>query len=344
MVTAPRTEADYIAARILIDANPTELINKFTTTEVDETTNIISFPFTGVTDAGISGEYFAGVELAIPDNVPIYTTNTSGDANTAVYTPAVPGGGMPTGAKVIISSGDNLTFPGGLDNASFYKTEILANGIVTVESGSIGHRFGTISGTGTLRIESNTSSAVLPAAIYDDFFSCAGGSLTYGGTGSYEILGGITALRNLTLEGAGTKTLGNNDVTICNDLSINAGTVSSNNRTITVQNDVLLSTGTFNMLTGVLNITRDFTQSNGTFNGGTGGSKVIGRNLVINGGTFTSGSGTNTIRVNGNMTVAGAATFTGGTSSASGLRYLFQGSAAQTLSGDFTGSRFINLM
>jgi hypothetical protein len=342
-VTSPYTEADYLAARILLDANPTKLINKFTTAEVDETANTISFNFTGVTDAGISAEYFAGVDLAIPDNVPVYTTTGSGNVNAAVYTPVVPGGGAPTGATVIVQPGHTLTF--NINNVSLYETQISAGATVTIPTGSTGHRLGTITGTGNLRIESNTASAVLPAAVYDDFFSCAGGGLIYAGTGGYEILGGITLLRNLTLEGAGTKVLANNDVTICNDLTINAGTLSNtNNRSVTVQNDVLLNAGTLNTNNGTWSITRDMTQTTGTFNGGTGGTKTIGRNLTINGGSFISGTGagSNTIRVDGNMTLAGAATFTGGASSPTGLRYLFQGTAAQTITGNFLGTREFN--
>lgn len=341
-VTPLRTEADYIPARILRDANPSNFINKFPATDVDETANTIVFNFSGVTDAGISGEYFAGVDLAIPDNVPIYTTIASGNVNTSIYTPALPSGvTLPIGAQVIIAPGHTVTF--NVNGVSFYETTISAGATIVIPSGSFGHRLGTLTGTGDLRVDSNTASAPLPAAVYDDFFSCSGGGLVFGGTGSYEILGGINNLRNLTIQGSGTRSLANNDVTICNNLAITAGTLTNaNNRTITIQNDYVQTGGTFNKLAGIVNISRDFTQSAGSYNGGTGGSLTVGRDLSVNAGTFTSGSGTHTVRVNRNMTVAGAATFTGGTSSSTGLRYLFQGSAAQTITGDFTSTRFIN--
>lgn len=337
-VTAPQTEADYIAARILTDANPTLLINKFSTAEVDENANTVVFTFTGVTDVGITGEYFAGIDNAIPNNVPIYTTNASGNFTDAIYTPAVPGGGAPVGAAVIIRAGDELTLSA--NGASFYSLQI--NGSITVNSGTIGHRLGTISGTGNLRIISNTSSIAMPAAVYDDFFSCSGGGLIFGGTGSYEILGGITSLRNLTIEG-GDRSLGNNNVNICNDLTINSGSLTnSNNRLITIQNDFLLNGGAFTNGLGTLTITRDLS-SNGNFSGGTGGVKTIGRDLLINGGTFAAGSGSgNIIQVNRNMTVAGAATFTGGNTSSSGVKFLFGGSTAQTLTGNLTAGRALN--
>ncbi len=341
-VVAPYTEADYIAARILTDANPTKLINKFTTAEVNETTNVITFNFTGVTDAGISAEYFAGVDVAIPDNVPIYTTTASGNVNAAIYTPVVPGGGAPTGATVIVSPGHNLTF--NIGNVSLYETQIGAGATVTIPSGSIGHRLGTLTGTGDLRIDSDITSASLPAAVYDDFFSCAGGGLVFGGVGSYEILAGVNTLRNLTLFGVGTKTFGNNDVAICNDLTLNAGVLNTNNRILTVGNDLNIVGGTFNLgsSTGVITVSRDV-NSAGTFNGGSGGLKTVSRNLNVTAGIFTAGSGaTNIMRVNGNMTVAGAATITSGTGGAAGQRFTFGGSAAQILTGTFTGTRAFN--
>jgi hypothetical protein len=344
-VTAPRMESDYIPARILSDANPTGLINKFTVTDLDETLNTIVFNFSGVTDAGISGQYFAGVDLAIPDNVPVYRTTGSGNVNTAIYTPVVPGGGVPRGATVIVQTGHTLTLNALAGSVSFYETQIEAGATLTISTGSIGHRLGTISGTGNLRIEVNIgSSTPLPAAVYDDFFSCAGGGLIFAGTGTYDILGGITSLRNLTLEGTGTKNLPSNDVTICNNLTITTGGLTNtNSRTITVLNDVLLNGGTFTNNGGVLAVSRDVVQAGGIFNGGNGGAKTIGRDLTISAGTFTPGSGgTNIVTINRNMTVAGAATISTGTSGATGQRFRFAGSGVQTLTGDFTLTRAFN--
>ncbi len=343
-VVSPYAETDYISARILSDpvTNPTLLINKFSTTDVNDVANTVNFNFSAVTQDGIAGDYFAGIPVAIPDNLPIYTTTSSGNVDAAIYTPIVSGGGAPTGAKVIVATGHTVTF--NVNNMNLYQTQINAGGTITIPSGSIGHSLGDLSGTGDLQINSNTTSAVLPAAIYDTFLSCAGGGLIFGGTGNYEVLGGITSMRNLTLTGAGAKSLANNDITICNNLTINDGSFSnSNNQTITVQNDVLLNAGTFNTLAGTLNITRDFTQTLGTFDGGTSGAKTIGRNLTVNGGTFTPGTGTsNIIRVNGNMTVAGGATITTGAGGATGQRFTFGGSSAQLLTGTFTSTRAFN--
>jgi hypothetical protein len=342
-VTSPYSESDYIAARILTDPsiNPLLNITKLSTAEVNEATNVITLDFSSVVDQrSITGEYFAGVSEAIPNTVPIYTTIASGNVGDPIYTPSV-FGGVPIGARVIVSAGHTVTFNTG--SVILFQTVINAGAKITIPSGSIGHSLGTLSGTGDLEINSDGESAVPPAAEYDTFFSCSGGGLIFGGSGSYEILGGITALRNLTLNGSGDKSLSNN-ITICNDLTINSGGfLNSSNRVITVQNDVLMNGGSFDNSAGTLTITRDFTQTLGTFDGGTGGTKTIGRNLVINGGTFNPGSGTsNTIRVNGNMSVDASATISTGTGGSTGQLFAFRGSSAQTLTGNFTLSRAFN--
>lgn len=340
-VVAPNTETDYITARILTDANPGNNIDKFSAADVNTTTNELTFTFTSVGDALISGEYFAGVDNAIPNTVAIYTVTGSGNVGDAIYSPAVPSGGVPSGAHVIVPSPFTLTFNAGADNVSFYKTEIQSGATVSIVSGSVGNRLGTLLGTGDLRVDGPIP--VLPAAVYDDFFSCTGGGLIYGGTGNYEVLGGITALRNLTFDGTGTRTLGNNDISICNDLTISTASVSTNNRTILVGNDVLLNSGSLSTLLSALSVGNDFNQSGGTFNGGTGGAKQVTGDLLISGGSFTAGSGAaNIFRIDGNMTIADAATFTGGTSSSNGMRFQFRGSSAQYLTGTLTSTRFIN--
>ncbi|NBW34546.1 MAG: T9SS C-terminal target domain-containing protein [Cytophagia bacterium] len=346
-VTSPYSEANYIAARILTDplANPSLNIQKFSDLEVNETTNVITFSFTTITDQrNISGDYFAGVDQAIPNNVPTYTTRGggagTGNVGDNIYTTPVLGG--IDGTRIIVSAGDVVTFNSG--SVILYQTVIDAGAKIVIPSGSIGNSLGMLTGAGDLEINSNTGSAVLPAADYAIFFSCAGGGLIFGGSGNYEILGGITQLRELTLNGGGDKSLANNNLTICNNFNINNGSFFNPlNRVITVQNDFLMNGGTYSNSAGTLSITRDFVQTLGTFDGGTGGIKTIARNLIVSGGIFNPGSGTsNVIRVNGNMTVSAAATINSGVSDAAGQRFTFGGTTPQVLTGTFTASRAFN--
>lgn len=335
LVAAPAfDETDYIAARILSVANPTFLINKFTNAEVDETTNIITFNFLAADENGITGDYFAGIDEAIPDNVATYTVDTDGgDVGDDVYVETVPGGGAPTGAVVIIPAG--LTLSLDQDNIRFYATEIQDGGTLEVDN-TTNHRLGELTGTGTLRIVSNGINANLPA-FSGDFLSCAGGGLEYAGTGSYSVLGGITTLRNLTLSGSGDLTMANNDITICEDLIINGdapGLVfnNSNNRRINVTRDLIVTSGTFNAGAGRIDVNGDLNVNGGTYNHGANEITDIAGELTISLGAFDAGTG-GQIFLRGDLTLSGGG-FNGGSGSST-LRFL--GTTTQIVSGDFTG-------
>jgi hypothetical protein len=342
-VTSPYAEADYIAARILSDANPTNAIEKFTSTEVDENQNTIGFSFSGVTDAGISGEYFAGIDDAIVDNVRTYTTVRTGNVNEGslggVYDVSVPGGGnIPNAAIIVVEAGHTLTF--NVNNVSLYRTEIKAGGILKIPTASIGHRLGTLIGEGTLLIESNTSSAVMPAAYYNDFFTCTGGSLTYDGSGNYDVMGGISTIRNLTINGTNTKTLANNDIYVCEDFTVNGPVFSNttNDRSVTIGDDLIISnTGQFRTGNGTIVINDDIQQSGGIFLG-EATNATIASDISISGGNFISGNN-GIIRVGGNLTVAPTATFHGSKTDGTGtLLYRFNGALPQIITGDFAGT------
>jgi hypothetical protein len=337
-VTAPYTEANYISARILSDANPSNNVEKFSNAEVNETTNVISFTFSGVTDAGISGEYFAGIDDAIPNNIRTFTTVRSGNVTegsvSGVYDQAVPGGGVPNGSSLVVESGHTLTF--NVSGVNLYKTEIKLGGILEVPAGSLDHRLGVITGEGTLRVVSNTTSAVLPAAYYNDFFACYGGNLNYGGTGNYEIMGSITVVRNLILDGAGAKVLANNDINVCEDMTVTSSAFRNdiNNRNISIGDDLIINSTTatgYRVGTGTINIGGDILQSGGSFLGSTSTKVSIGNDLLVSGGTFSPGS-------NGFVNIGRHLTYSGGTFSggAGSLRYTFNGTTPQIITGDFS--------
>ncbi|MEP2772267.1 MAG: LamG-like jellyroll fold domain-containing protein [Fulvivirga sp.] len=327
---ASGTEADYIAARILTFNNPTSLINKFTTNEVNETTNEIEFFFNGDDSNGISGDYFAGIDLAIPDNVATYTVDTDGSFTADVYDIAVPGGGAPTGSVVIVPSGFSLTLD--QDDARFYRTIIQSGGVLEIDN-TTNHRLGILDGTGDLRIISDGINANLPA-FSGDFLSCAGGGLEYAGTGSYNILGGITSLRNLTLSGSGVRSFPNNNLTICENLVIDGPTANnSNNRNISVDNNLIINNGTFNTGTGNTTISNDFIVNGGTIDEQSNGSVTVENDLIIQGGNYISGSG-------GNLFLMGDLRYLSGTylSGSGSHRIRLIGSVNQSISGNFTGS------
>ncbi|MGD1959541.1 MAG: T9SS type A sorting domain-containing protein [Fulvivirga sp.] len=334
-------ETDYIAARILTNDNPTDEINKFATTDVDESTNLITFNFSGVSDNGITGDYFAGLDDAIPDNVTTYTVDLDGNFGDDVYDFLVPGGGAPTGAIVIVPNGFTLTLDS--DNANFYRTEIQSGGVLEVNN-STNHRLGQLSGTGNLRIISDGINANLPA-FSGDFLSCTGGGLEYGGTGSYSVLSGITELRNLTISGTGTKSMANNNLIVCNDLVVDGPTFVGNlGNSIRVDNNFVINNGQYRHPSGsggVLTVLNDLTVNGGSFRGGfSSGRVIIANDLNIQGGDFIVGAGSHRNFLRGDLTFS-SGTFDGGSGSA---RFIFDGSAQQNLSGNFTGmDEFYNL-
>ncbi len=308
-------EDDYFSARILAFSNPTNDINKFDPTTVDEITNTITFNFSGATTNGITGDYFAGLDEAIPNNVATYTAiGGGGDVDQEIYDIPLPSGAgvPPSGAVVIIPSGQVVRL--NVDNIRLYRTEIQAGGVLEVDN-TTNHRLGTLEGTGTLRIVSDGINANLPA-FSGTFLSCTGGGLEYAGTGSYSILSGISTLRNLTLSGTGDRNFPNNNITICEDWVVDGPTVSfQTNRRITVTGSATLQSGVINGPTGGssrFNIFgNNFTLNGGVFNAGSFGSANILQNLVISGGIFNMGSSFYPFRVGSDITFT-SGTFNGG--------------------------------
>lgn len=330
------SEATYIAARILTVDNATNDINKYTTSEVDESSNTISFPstlvFNGVNSNAISGDYFAGDDNAIPDNVATYTSQLAlGDVtNTLTFVEGLPTDGLaPSGAVLVVSSGTEVTF--NVDNVQLYKTIIESDGTLNIDD-TDGHRLGLLEGTGNLKITSNGINASLPAADYGTFFSCSGGGLEYAGTGSYSILPGITSLRNLVLSGSGDRNFPNNDVTICEDLIIDGPTVlNGNNTNIFINNDLEVNSGTFFAGTGLFRVNGDVRIQGGTFDAQNGGNTILNGNVSLNSGDFNIGTA-------GRVFIRGNLNRSTGTLTGSGTASIrMDGSVLQSISGDFTG-------
>ena len=326
------TEADYIPARVLTNSGD---INKFSETLLNEGTNQITFNFTGVDQNGISGDYFAGVSDAIPDDIPIYhTTNTGGNyALGGTWEETVPVGG-PSGSIIVVRSGAELAVTTNRINA--YRMVIEDGGTLDVGA-TTQHAFGRIQGTGTIRTESD----VLPAGNYQDFLVCSGGGLEYAGATDYGVLSGITELRRVVFSGSGLRTLPGADLRICEDMVVDGPTVDNQSDVnITIDRDAILSAGAFNTGSNSNIVTaRDLTLNGGNYQGESSHTNTIGRNMAINTGAFTAGNNAQ-INISGNLSMtAGTGSFTAGAGSA---LVRMQGSTAQIISGDFSGAAAFN--
>ena len=242
--TSPYDITDYITARLLNDGSGQW--NKYTTDDFDEANNLLHFNFTTVNFEGIEGDYTAGIDDGIPDQVPFYETIASGSwTDGSIWNPEVPGG--PRGAMVRINTGHTVHMPSNFQSS--YTTTI--NGRLEVDS-TFGHRLGEVDGTGTLY----TKRPSLPAGYYADFFSITGGTLEYGGSASYDVLSSFPEVNNLKFSGTGERRFPNQDVTILGDFIIDgedAALVANNenDKKITIGGDIYFIAGAFDAGLGV---------------------------------------------------------------------------------------------
>jgi len=180
---------------------------------VYENDDYIAFVYDGADQ--VTGEYTAGIEPHIPDQVPIFYSKQDGewtDPNTWEREDGgvVPANG-PSGQRVHIRTAHTVTVSSNFRRA--YRTTI--NGRLELGT-TINHILGYVSGTGTLSIERSS----LPAGDYSAFFACGtGGTMEWAG-GTYGLPSSITSYNNLTITGTGTKTFPNVNMTICGDLRI----------------------------------------------------------------------------------------------------------------------------
>ncbi len=229
-------EAAYVAARLVMPGSTWDkALPGAATDNVDETTHTITFNYSGSNN--LNGDYTAGTDTAIPDQVPEYITNSNGvwsDPN--IWTPvgaspATPPGG-PAGCNVTIAH----VVTTDIDFISVLNTTI--SGELRVVAPTYGHNLGNVNGDGKLYVEGGN----LPGGTYTDFTDCAGNAtIEYGGSGSYIIVSGVyTSVPNLFFTGTGTRILPNADLTVCKRLVIDGPLLDNS-----VNNKKLIILGTF---------------------------------------------------------------------------------------------------
>ncbi len=281
-------ESSYKASRLIV---PDGSWSK--TIKIVPTTNELTFDF-GPDEINLCGEYTACNDLATPQNVPEFITNKSGDwndnsiwtqTNTPEYTLA-PGTG-PNGFIVVIREEDVVTTT--TNYCSAYKTTI--NGTLRALSPTYGHNFGTVTGNGTLYL----NSGLFPAGRFTDFFDCVNdGTLEYGGNTDYAIVADLfDHLPNLLISGSGTRILPDKDLTICDTLQIGTDTDnpildnSVNNRKLTIYGTILR-------------------KNTSVFKAGTGSNATVtfGGTTLQSVGAFEGTSSFNNLEVNNNQGIS----------------------------------------
>lgn len=323
--SASYSQSDYITARLL--NNGSYQWDKFGQETYDETTDELTFTFSGTNDLGISGDYTAGAEPqtatkkgAIPDEVPVYRTIADGNWADPIWTPVAPAGG-PRGARVEI----NHTVVMSTNFISSYTTTINNSGRLSIGS-TYGHRLGDMFGTGTLHIEDGG----MPSASFNDFIKASGGTFDFDGVTDYSVLSNFIEVNNVTFTGTGERQLPNSNLTIHGDVLVKGTDATLNlvnlyNQSFNLEKDLTLTTGSFTAGIGAAtiifdgsmpqSITGGFTGSNG-FNNLTidnGSGLMINNPIEINNTLNLTNGLINTSAVNTlTITNAAAAAVTGG--------------------------------
>jgi hypothetical protein len=176
-------ESNYVAAKLELPGNTWDKAAPGPATDnVDETNHQITFIYSASNN--LNGEYTAGDDLVIPDEVPSYQTNSDGDwSDQSIWTPvgaspACPIGG-PSGAYVII---DHIVTT---DVNNIFVLSTTINNELRVISPTFGHNLGDVDGDGTIYLENGN----LPGGNYTAFIDCSGnGTIEYGGTGTYTVI------------------------------------------------------------------------------------------------------------------------------------------------------------
>lgn len=344
-VTDPYTEEDYFGARVLADGNT---INKFPSA-VDIPSKTITFTIQGSFESdpfAVDGDYFAGLDAAIPNTIPIYTTALSGliQVNNGLtgYDNVVPGFGAPNGAIVIVDNNHILNFGGDNNNINFYRTELRPGSFLIIDRTSQ-HRLGKVTGTGTLFVR---GTGVLPAGDYTEFFGCEGGALRFQANDDedFEVLANMPPIKEVSLFGPGAITLASSAVNICNNLTI-TGEVKAkgaNSAMLNVGGNMILTNGEFDFRQGNAEIIGDLILAGNETGGGlaksgNNGTLTVKGNLIIGGRGFDLGSISRQTVLEGDLsrtTIPLNGSIQGGSS---GAKLTFRGFLPQSITGNFTG-------
>lgn len=328
-VSVPAAENLYVPALY----NPAAFTT-FSEAQVDEVNNIISF--TGLNL--LTGQYTAGHPNRFGAVAALYSVANGSwfDPNTWSLTPTgTPGnGGTPNSFKPVFLRGSRtVTVP--LNAATSASLDIAStNDTLLIEDGTTGHDFGELTGYGTLRLVSNSVTApTFPAAIYTTFLSEDGGTVEFGGTGSYTVPTtpeGIGEYRNLAVSGSGTKTFADEDLLLYGSLRVRSGTAqfsSTTNGNMTIDSTITVSSGATLRFQGT----------------GTARSIIVGRGVSNNGNFLVDNSTSlsHSLQIGGNLVNNGILDFRNANTN---CNVTFSGANNATLSGTGTTTEFNRLI
>jgi fibronectin-binding autotransporter adhesin len=285
---------------------------------VNATSNTITL--TGVNY--LNGDYTAGEQSEFDQLMVFYSRNLTlggnwNDPNAwstdQILQHAGPAAGtFPTSNTVVIAAGHTIV--GNSNNLGSPLATI--NGTLNLNN-TIGHNFGTVSGTGTIRITPTVANQfVFPGGNYTAFITAGGGTFEYSST-TTAALPSQSIYNNILFTGTGSKTMANTDLVVNNDFTVNAGNVSNifnKNITLTGNFTSLPGTAGFTVGTGTVSMVGGAQTLGGSANfyklniNGAGvktfnASVTVSNELQLNNGVIATGS--NSVSLNAAATILG---------------------------------------
>ncbi|SNT25265.1 hypothetical protein SAMN05421640_2964 [Ekhidna lutea] len=325
---------NYANAR-LETPNWTKLQPPISGNGISSAAKTITWDDTDLGNNNFTGEYTIGDPDDIPDELLIYRTVTSANGNwssTALWEVSNDGGmsfsaagEVPRAGSIVeIRSDADITMSSASDNdQNIFSVDI--EGTLNIAD-SDGHNFGDVTGTGTMKLESGT----LPGGNLDDFFTTTGGTINFGGSGSFTIPADFTDVRGLVISDGGTKNIPAIAYTIgAGGITIQDGSTLSNTNNVGFSSTgpITISNGTLNAGNSSTSITADdLILTSGTYNGN-GVNATLSGDLNISGGTFNAGSG--------DLSLNGDVDYTGGIFNNGSGKVVFEGTNNQVVNGDF---------
>jgi len=331
------TESNYFGGQVVnanwspingteFDDAPTNSIRT-----VDPSANTITY--SGISTSNLTGEYTAG-ETAEFATVSIYYSRDAtlggnwenGNSWSITGHDGAAAGSTPDGNRVEIADGHTITATA--DTKSSFS--LVLNGTLDLGT-TVGHDFGTITGTGTMDIEATTNNNFnFPASDITSYT----GTHQFSGTTNGNMLNTPSAFYNLSFAGTSIKNLENTSFTITNDFSMSAGTVNQTTSSTVQLGGSFSNTGaTYSDTAGTLEFNgsgaQSITASGGstTFNNlsitNTAGTVTLNDNVDMNGALVQSASttldlddkcigGTGSVTINGIIQTSNANGLSGG--------------------------------
>ncbi len=275
--------------------------------------------------SGVITTFYLRSDLVEPLDWNDGTNWTNTDGGTSPIN-RVPGTNSPVVIKRIVNVDADSQSAGSINIDAAGTMIIGENGTSTPSSG---HSFGTVSGTGLLRIISDdTDNPTFPdenGGNWSAFLGASGGTVEYSGDGSYTLPSDVSGYNNLTVTSTNaacscTKTFGDVDVTITGDLNI-----SGANTTVAAISDAT---------NGNLTITGDITvAATNTLQFGATNARTISATNVTNSGTLdvvNSGSAAHSLSIGGTLSSGGTTDFNTGGST---VDVTFTGTGNETIAG-----------